>query len=157
MAREFAQRILYAETATGNSGHYYIERSGRIEEWVPPGRVAHHVRGYNSRSVGIELVNLGRYPDWFDSRSQDMTEPYPEAQINGLAQLLRDLRRRLPGLRWLAGHETLDSGLIPASDNPDRTVRRKRDPGPLFPWSVVLQAVGLELFQGSGSSEIGRD
>ena len=156
-AREYGQRVHYSETGTGNSGHYYIERSGRIEEWVPPGRVAHHVRGYNSRSIGIELVNLGRYPDWFDTRSQDMTEPYPEAQIDSLVQLLRELRRRLPGLRWLAGHEALDVERVPASDDAGRTVRRKLDPGPMFPWRTVLQGAGLEPFVDCGAAETSRD
>ena len=156
-AREFGEHIHHVESATGNSGHYYIDRSGRIEEWVPPGRVAHHVRGYNKRSIGIELVNLGRYPDWFDSRSQDMTEPYPEAQIDSLVQLLRELRRRLSDLRWLAGHEALDGGQVPASDDARRMVRRKRDPGPLFPWPAVLQAAGLELFVDLDTAETERD
>jgi hypothetical protein len=57
MAREFGERILYAETGTGNSGHYYIDRDGRIHEFVPVTRIAHHTRGYNPQSVGIELVN----------------------------------------------------------------------------------------------------
>jgi N-acetylmuramoyl-L-alanine amidase len=145
-AREYGERIMYPETASGNSGHYYIERSGRVEEWVPPGRVAHHVRAYNERSIGIELVNLGRYPDWLDSRSQDMTEPYAAEQIRSLVALLRRLHSGLPALRWIAGHDSLDVGLVPASDDPSRLVRRKLDPGPLFPWPLLLRSVELELF-----------
>ena len=30
-AREYGERVLY-ESGTGNSGHYYIDRDGRIEE-----------------------------------------------------------------------------------------------------------------------------
>lgn len=145
-AREFGERVLYLDSATGNSGHYYVERSGRIEEWVPVDRIAHHVRGYNARSVGIELVNLGRYPDWFDSRFQDMQEPYTVAQIASLANLLQELRELLPALRWIAGHEALDTSRVAASDDPGKEVFRKRDPGPLFPWSDVLQKIDLELF-----------
>lgn len=145
-AREYGERIVYPQTATGNSGHYYIERSGRIEEWVPPGRVAHHVRGYNERSIGIELVNLGRYPGWLDSRSQAMAEPYTDGQIRSLVGLLHYLQGGLPALRWVAGHETLDLGLVPASDDPTKQVRRKLDPGPLFPWPLLLRSVELELF-----------
>ena len=147
IAREFGERVLYPDSATGNSGHYYIERSGRIEEWVPMDRVAHHVRGFNERSVGIELVNLGRYPDWFDSRTQDMQEPYTAAQIENLVKLLLHLRHRLPALRWIAGHETLDLSRVTASDDPAKEVYRKRDPGPLFPWAQVLRAVDLEFYE----------
>jgi N-acetylmuramoyl-L-alanine amidase len=67
IAREYGERVIYPKTGTGNSGHYYIDRDGTTEVWVPSIRVAHHVRGYNHRSVGIELVNAGRYPNWFHS------------------------------------------------------------------------------------------
>lgn len=146
-AREYGERIVYPESRTGNSGHYYVERNGRTEEWVPPERVAHHVRGFNERSVGIELVNLGRFPDWLHSARQDMTEPYPAAQIEALVTLLRDLSRRLPGLRWIAGHDALDRAQVAATDDPARSVRRKLDPGPLFPWKELLGAVPLEVLR----------
>jgi N-acetylmuramoyl-L-alanine amidase len=152
MAREFGEKVQYSATATGNSGHYYIERSGRVEEWVPVDRIAHHVRGYNERSVGIELVNMGRYPDWFDSRKQELREPYTAAQVESLASLLRQLMQVLPALRWIAGHETLDIGRIAASDDADKTVFRKRDPGPLFPWADLLARVELRRFDPPGGT-----
>lgn len=146
-AREYGERIRYPGTGTGNSGHFYVDRDGQIEEWAPIGRVAHHVRGFNARSVGIELVNRGRFPDWYHSERQSMTEAYTQAQIDALADLLAELRKRLTGLRWIAGHEALDRERIPASDRPDVMVRRKTDPGPRFPWSVVLAASGLRSFE----------
>ena len=142
MARSFGERALY-EAGTGNSGHYYIDRDGSLHRFVPDARVAHHTRGYNERSIGVELVNRGRYPDWLHSASQSMTEPYAEAQIDALVALLADLRERLPALRQVAGHEDLDRALVPASDDPARCVRRKLDPGPLFPWARVLAATPL--------------
>jgi N-acetylmuramoyl-L-alanine amidase len=107
--------------------------------------VAHHVRGFNERSLGIELVNRGRYPDWFHSGRQKMTEPYPTPQIEALVALLRDLSQRLPNLRWIAGHDTLDRAQVKASDAPGLLVRRKLDPGPLFPWKELLGTVPLEF------------
>ena len=62
LSREFGERVLYAGSGTGNSGHYYIDRDGGVVLYVRPERVANHVRGYNPRSIGIELVNTGRYP-----------------------------------------------------------------------------------------------
>ena len=143
-SRAFGAEIHYTASGTGNSGHYYIEQSGRVEEWVPLDRVAHHVRGYNERSVGIELVNRGRFPNWLDSREQRMTEPYPETQIAGLINLLAALELRLPSLRWIAGHEALDISRVESSDAPTMKVYRKRDPGMLFPWADVLAATALE-------------
>ena len=145
-ARDYGQRIHYPETGTGNSGHYYVERNGRIEQWVPPERVAHHVRSFNERSVGIELDNNGRYPDWFDSRKQVMTDAYPLPQTNNLVKLLLKLRAELPKLKWITGHESLDTSQIQTSDNPEHLVNRKMDPGPLFPWSKLLSAINLERF-----------
>lgn len=142
LAREFGERVLY-DSGTGNSGHYYVDRDGTVFQYVSLQRVAHHVRGYNPRAIGIELVNTGRYPKWHDSRHQAMDEPYTEAQIASLIALLRKLQGELPSLRQIAGHEDLDITTTAASDDPDVQVRRKRDPGPLFPWSRVQQAVEL--------------
>lgn len=137
-AREYGEKVLYA-SGTGNSGHYYIDRDGAIYRYVPGTRVANHVRGHNADSIGIELVNIGRYPHWFDSRHQTMTEPYPAAQITALRALLVQLRTEFPNLRQIAGHEDLDTATVPASDDPALQVSRKLDPGSLFPWAKVLE------------------
>ena len=142
MARQYAERVLYA-SGTGNSGHFYIDRDGRIEQYVPLQQVAHHVRGYNPRSIGIELVNRGRWPHWLDSQHQGMDEPYTSAQLQALLQLLDDLQQQLPCLRWICGHEEIDTEQVPASDDPARQVARKRDPGPQFPWAYLMANTAL--------------
>ncbi|HVR80959.1 MAG TPA: N-acetylmuramoyl-L-alanine amidase [Luteimonas sp.] len=143
LSREYGERVLYAGSGTGNSGHYYIDRDGSVVLYVRPDRIANHVRGYNPRSVGIELVNTGRYPYWRDAKHQAMNEPYPEAQIAALIQLLQQLRTELPTLHWIAGHEDLDTETETAVDDPAVLVPRKRDPGPLFPWPRVMESVSL--------------
>ena len=143
MARTFGERVLY-DSGTGNSGHYYIDRDGSCHQYVPLERCAHHVRGYNERSVGIELVNRGRWPNWFDSTQQQMDEPYTAAQIDTLIALLQWLPTQLPALHWIAGHDALDLAREAASDLPGATVSRKLDPGPLFPWQEVLAATHLQ-------------
>ena len=142
-ARAYGERIVHP-SGTGNSGHYYIDRDGSVFRYVPDDRIAHHVRGRNEHSIGIELANTGRWPDWLDSRRQTMTEPYPDAQIGALLGLLAHLRKALPNLRDIAGHEDLDTDLVPASDDPTLQVRRKLDPGPLFPWPRVMDTYGLQ-------------
>lgn len=151
-AREYGERIHYEKSGTGNSGHFYIDRDGSVEQWVPLDRVAHHVRGHNAFSVGIELVNRGRWPDWYDSRHQEWEESYPDAQIRALVQLLEALARTLPALTEIAGHDQLDHDWIQASDDPDTLIRRKTDPGPEFPWTRVLSAIGLRIFHPPGGS-----
>lgn len=143
-ARRYGEKVVYPGSRTGNSGHFYIERSGKIEQWVPLERTAHHVRGYNQTSVGVELCNTGRYPDWLNTANQTMTEPYPDAQIQSLIELLHELSDALPSLRWICGHERLDTRRVTASDDLARYVRRRLDPGPLFPWHRVLSAIELE-------------
>lgn len=142
MAREYGEAIHYA-SGTGNSGHYYIDRDGHTEQWVALNRVAHHTKGHNLRSVGIELVNTGRYPDWHHSQHQTMTEAYPTTQIEALLQLLRALHQQLPNLKHIAGHEDLDTTEIPATDDPKQLIRRKVDPGPLFPWNDIMPHTSL--------------
>jgi len=142
-AREYGERELY-DSGTGNSGHYYIDRDGTVHIFVRPTRIANHTRGYNERSIGIEIINLGRYPNWHDSRRQEMTEPYTEAQIHALSALLASLKRDLPNLKFIGGHEDLDTGTVAASDDPGKQVFRKRDPGPLFPWPSILAESGLQ-------------
>jgi N-acetylmuramoyl-L-alanine amidase len=144
MAREFGERIRYENTQTGNSGHYYVDRDGRTFRFVADTRVAHHTFQYNARSIGIELVNLGRYPNWSDSRHQIFSEPYAPAQIASLLALLRQLRSDHPGLRWIAGHDVLDRRTEPASDDPAKQLARRLDPGPMFPWPEVLAGSGLK-------------
>jgi N-acetylmuramoyl-L-alanine amidase len=141
-AREYGERRRY-DSGTGNSGHYYIDRDGSIHLFVRPERVAHHVRGYNERSIGIELVNQGRYPDWHDSRRQTMPEAYAKPQIDALVVLINLLASEYPELRHIAGHEDLDREQVAATDDPGRSVARKRDPGPGFPWQQVLPQISL--------------
>ncbi|WP_425502911.1 N-acetylmuramoyl-L-alanine amidase [Pseudomarimonas arenosa] len=138
-AREFGERVLYT-SGTGNSGHYYIDLDGSIHQFVDIERVAHHVRGYNQQTIGIELVNPGRFPRWYDHDHQSMVHPYPQAQIDALMDLLARLRHELPDLAWIAGHEDLDTEQVPAANNPKQLIYRKRDPGPLFPWPRVIEA-----------------
>jgi N-acetylmuramoyl-L-alanine amidase len=144
MARDFGEKVLHPKTQTGNSGHFYVDRDGTIEQWVPVNRVAHHVGAHNLQSVGIELVNNGRYPDWFHSQHQLMSEPYPDRQLQALVALMNHLRLTLPGLEMVAGHEDLDTGMLASEDRPDFMIRRKLDPGVCFPWSDFMNKVPLK-------------
>ena len=147
LSREYGERILYAGSQTGNSGHYYIDRDGTVVMYVRPERIANHVRGYNDRSVGIELVNTGRYPYWRDSKHQAMTDPYPQTQIDALVALLQKLQKEIPNLHFIAGHEDLDRDQETSFDDPNVMVARKLDPGPLFPWPEVMRQVTLERLE----------
>jgi N-acetylmuramoyl-L-alanine amidase len=138
MAREFGERILYPDSQTGNSGHYYIDRDGKVVQYVEDDRIARHVIGHNATSIGIELVNSGRYPNWFHRDSQNPNDPYPHEQLMALRDLLHLLKQNHPGVSRMARHSDLDLQEIPAEDDPSVLIRRKIDPGPLFPWDDFL-------------------
>lgn len=141
-ARQYGERILY-DSGTGNSGHFYIDRDGRIEQWLELNRIAHHVKDHNQNSIGIELVNSGRYPNWYHSAHQKPTEHYPVVQIDALNTLLKQLAQQLPNLKHIVGHSDLDHTRVSAEDNPLIKIARKIDPGPLFPWQEVMQQTRL--------------
>ena len=73
-----------------------------------------------------------------------MDEPYTEAQVTALVRLLQQLQREHPSLKFIAGHEDLDTTQVAASDDATQMVSRKRDPGPLFPWERVLAESRLQ-------------
>ena len=141
-AREYGEKIHY-KSGTGNSGHYYIDKDGKVYQWVENNRIAHHVKGHNKNSIGIEIDNLGRYPNWHRSSSQVMQEKYTKEQINGLVILINKLQKQLPHLQYITGHEDLDKRLIPSENDPELFIRRKMDPGPLFPWEQVMKQTTL--------------
>lgn len=144
MARRFGEEVVYEGSQTGNCGHFYIDRDGSVHQYVAIDRIAHHVRGHNARAIGVELVNRGRYPDWLAAHHQAMDQPYTDAQVDALVALLRWLSLEVPSLRQIAGHEDLDTTTVPATDDPDVLVPRKRDPGPRFPWQQVMDAITLQ-------------
>ncbi len=146
-AREYGERVLYPDSGTGNSGHYYVDTDGTVYRFVADDRIANHCHGYNLRSIGIELSNIGRYPHWNNSRHQTFQGAYTRAQIDSLPALLMQLKHDLPNLKYIAGHEHLDQRLQPADDDPSIMLPRRRDPGPLFPWSKVVPASGLTSFK----------
>ena len=135
-----AARRLAVESDERVSGHYYVDRDGSAEEWVPLDRIANHAVGHNRNSVGIELVNRGRFPHHFSSRNQVPTEEFPETQLHGLELLIQNLRHGHPSLRLIEPHSNLDRRVREAEDCPGILVRRRIDPGPQFPWGRVSQA-----------------
>jgi len=142
-AREYGERVLY-DNETGASGHYYIDRDGTIEQYVPDNRIANHTSGWNSKTLSIELVNRGRYPNWYHSDHQVMQESYPEAQIEALIILVNELKNRYSSINYTQGHEDLDIRKIPSDNDQTILVDRKMDPGEHFPWQRFLAAVNLK-------------
>lgn len=115
--------------------HYIVDRDGTVLKSVPEDEVAIHTVGHNENAVGIELINHG-----------DGKEAYPEVQVQALAKLVREVQKRwkVP-LGQVKGHEDVDSSTFSCAG---KSVRRKQDPGPQFPWTQVRQQ--LQLAEKSG-------
>lgn len=142
LSREYGERIHYA-SGTGNSGHYYVDKAGRLYQYVSDDKIAHHTRGYNERSIGIEMVNNGRYPHWFHVDSQQLSDPYPSNQVDSMINLVNQLKAQYPNIQFIGGHQDLDSSMMAAENDRRIQIRRKVDPGPLFPWPRVVEQTGL--------------
>jgi len=107
---------------TGVSAHYVIGRDGLVHHMVNDYLRAWHAGGgrwgnvtdMNSCSIGIELDNNGY-------------EPFTDAQINSLLQVLRSLKKRfdIPAANFI-GHS-------------DWAPVRKDDPNVYFPWKLLSQ------------------
>lgn len=141
-ARTYGEKTHY-DSGTGNSGHYYISKQGQTYQWIENDRMAHHVKDHNHNSIGIELDNLGRYPNWHKTNAQIMYDNYPKIQIDALIMLIKALKQQIPSLKYITGHEDLDTRLMASENDSDIYIRRKMDPGKLFPWEQVMQKTTL--------------
>lgn len=104
--------------------HYLIGRDGEMVRMVPEAMVAHHVRGQNRDSIGIELINDG-----------DGKDPFPDIQIATLTDLLREILQRYDlAVSDIKGHSALDDTVLTCNGKP---IKRKQDPGAVFPWETL--------------------
>lgn len=126
--------MLTAEEALGRlcdpiskvSAHFLIDKGGALYQLVDPKHRAWHAgtsfwggeEDINSRSIGIELDNLGHTFG---------PEPFSIPQMNTLLDLLTELTHTygIPAHR-IVGHS-------------DVSPLRKQDPGELFPWQNLAQ------------------
>jgi N-acetylmuramoyl-L-alanine amidase len=123
-----AARARLCDPAAEVSAHYLLSETGDVEPLVPEDARAWHagagawgaVTDVNSRSIGIELANLG-------------VEPFAAAQMAALERLLVDLmtRHAIPPQRVI-GHSDMAPG-------------RKGDPGARFDWRRLAMA-GLSVW-----------
>ncbi|CBV42196.1 N-acetylmuramoyl-L-alanine amidase [Halomonas elongata] len=119
------------------SSHYLLPvpaRQGeqRVYQLVDESRRAWHAgashwrgqSGLNATSIGIEIVNAG--PE--RGADQPRWAPYPDAQIDTLIALLRDIAAR---------HDIAPDDIL---GHADVAPERKVDPGPAFPWKRLHEA-----------------
>lgn len=90
------------------SCHYLVDEQGMVTQMVPESRRAWHagasrwkgLEDLNSRSIGIEIANAGDLDEG--------TEEYPDAQIEAVIALARDIcERHNIAPSWCLGIRTL--------------------------------------------------
>ena len=125
-------RSLQILTEQQVSAHYLLtdESPPRIYRLVDENRRAWHSGAsawkqharLNSSSIGIEIVHPGykRGPN-----GERVYQPFPQAQIDALIPLLRDIVKR---------HDILPERIL---GHGEVTPAYKEDPGPTFPWKVL--------------------
>lgn len=114
------------------SSHYLVDRDPpTVYRLVDEGQRAWHagpsawqgLTGLNASSIGIEIVNAG-----FLDSAQGPYQAYPDAQIDRVVALLRDIAQR---------HRVRPHRIVGHSDIAPQV---KQDPGPMFPWRRLHEA-----------------
>jgi N-acetylmuramoyl-L-alanine amidase len=130
------------------SSHYLVnDRPPTIYRLVAESARAWHAgpsywQGYthlNASSIGIEIVNLGNGGD-----PNAAYAPYPDAQIDRVIALVRDIERR---------HAVRPDRVLGHSDIQPLT---KQDPGPRFPW-YRLALAGLIVWPDPDAVTVAHD
>lgn len=125
----------------GLSAHALIEPDGTILRCVPRDQIAYHTKGFNDRSLGVELLVSG--VSTYDGLAQAVgwnlspwgpaatlpADPYTPAQYESLVWWLRDEQAA-------AGHP------LPVTFHDALSPERKFDPGPVFRRAWLLAQVG---------------
>jgi len=139
------------------SAHLLVGRDETITQLVPFDTIAWHAgrssydgrKGFNNYSIGIEIDNAGRltrsgdkYVSWFgkaypadevvEAIHQNESEPsfwhrYTEWQISAVQEICSALVKEY-GIQSILGHEEV-------------APRRKFDPGPAFPLTIIRERV----------------
>jgi N-acetylmuramoyl-L-alanine amidase len=128
------EKSLKVLTTGGQVSAHYLVRDNPVASYalVDENRRAWHAgasfwagnTNLNSASIGIEIVN----PGFVDSAAGRVYAPFPQAQIDEVIALVRDIQKR---------HQVKPERII---GHADIAPGRKQDPGPLFPWKQLAGA-----------------
>jgi len=77
----------------GLAYHYLIDIDGDVWELIAPERMAYHAKGYNKDTVGVAFVCGGQFG------------PPNSDQKESCQELISNLKKRLPTIKFLCGHK----------------------------------------------------
>ncbi|MCV2367981.1 N-acetylmuramoyl-L-alanine amidase [Paucibacter oligotrophus] len=132
-ALDWEKSLKVLSTGGQVSAHYLLRDEPAISyQLVDENRRSWHAgqsfwagnQNLNAASIGIEIVNAG----YTDGPLGRVYAPYPEAQVQELILLIKDI---------VARHQIRPDRII---GHADIAPGRKQDPGPLFPWRRLAEA-----------------
>lgn len=132
----------------GDGGHSRLPSSAQLngalleadpyDRFVPLKDVPAEARVTNQRSIGIEMCNRGwaphaNYPSLLvkhrnPASTSTRWEAYPDLLIETVIELVGEIRKSVPTLKWVTGHED-----VTHRDTLGKS-GAKLDPGPAWPW-----------------------
>jgi hypothetical protein len=117
------------------SAHFLVDRDGAIVRLMPETWMARHCVGLNHLAIGVENVGDGA------------AQPLTDAQLAADVALVRDLKRRFPGITHLIGHHEYRAfeGHPFYSEREPAERPPQEDPGPAFMRAVRAEVADLEL------------
>ena len=124
-------------SALNVSAHYLVDRDGTIYQLMPDDEMARHVIGLNYSSIGIE--NVGG--------SNNVKEDLTPAQIHSNIALVRYLKQKYPGIKYLIGHleyQKMQKNLLWLERDANYRTQ-KADPGYNFMYKVRKGVKALHL------------
>lgn len=143
-----ARRCHEVLEARGLSAHFLVDTDGTVYQTLDLDGRAWHAGPANDRSIGIEIANLGAYPEPMEgSVSGEIhgqllhQRPFTDAQYEALARLVPALCRAfdIPARAPAATTTVLDGALdYEGVLGHYHLTREKVDPGPAFEWDRVL-------------------
>jgi N-acetylmuramoyl-L-alanine amidase/AmpD protein len=130
---------IFLNPTSGVSAHFVVGKDGQVIQMVPVEKRAWHAgaselegrTSVNDFSIGIEMVNRN-----------DGLDPYPEAQIQAVAGIIRFVRSRYP----------IPDSRIVSHEKVARPIGRKSDPRNFdFPYLLSLLSVSPPVRTGAPS------
>jgi N-acetyl-anhydromuramyl-L-alanine amidase AmpD len=161
------------------SCHFLIDRDGTVYQTLDLKERAWHAGEANDCSIGVEMAQVGAYPDLVALAAAQATaglpqgqpvvqgkihgqlwyqHPFTNAQLEALMKLSATLIRVLPAIepRWPGQRDTLAPAGFRGIVGHHHLTRAKVDPGPAFDWERYLAGVqrllGEELHHSAGGA-----
>ncbi|MBL9101942.1 MAG: N-acetylmuramoyl-L-alanine amidase [Myxococcales bacterium] len=132
---EKSRKVIAGAGDLNVSAHFLVGQDGAVVRLMPETQMARHCVGLNHLAIGVE--NVG----------DPKRAPLTQAQVDADIALVRDLKRRFPGITHLIGHHeylALEGHAYFRELDPDYRTR-KGDPGPAFMARVRAGLVDLGL------------